>query len=93
MNGMLFAVMLPSTKNNSPALPADTGEAATTGRRKKHVCRCSSQKPIEEKRSLEKLNCMTLNVSATLERKLYREPSFRWIIENTHLFDFQYFAK
>lgn len=70
---MLFAVMLTSTKNNSPALPADTGEAATTGRRKS-MC-TGVQKPMEEKRSLEKLNCMKLyNVPPTLERKYYREP-------------------
>lgn len=65
MNGTLFAMMLPSNKNNTPASPADTGEAVITGRRKKHVSRCFSLK------NGTKLHFMTLhNVPPTREKSL-----------------------
>lgn len=49
MNGTSFAAILPSNKNNnSPALPADTGEAVITGRRKS-MCAGVSHKKMEKR--------------------------------------------
>lgn len=62
---MLFAVMLPSKKNNATALPAESGEAVMG--EEKHVCRYIA-KEMEEKLSSLKLHFITLhNVPLTLE--------------------------
>lgn len=78
MNGTLVTVMLPSKKNNTLTLPADTGEGSIT-RRRKNMCAGVSykKKKMEEKLSLEKLHFRTLHsVPPTFEIKPYTHRVF-----------------
>lgn len=76
MNSMLFAVMLPSTMNNSPASPADTGEAVITGRRKS-ICAGVPHKTNGRERIFRKIKLHDSHkMSLKLERKNYIESVF-----------------